>query len=77
MIDLDAIKAIPDDKPRKGPARMSKSEKDMEARRRYKDRMRRHRFILRVCGPFVDNPSDALNRVVGVFGREAVKLPTD
>ena len=33
MIDLDAIKAIPDDKPRKGPARMSKSEKTLYPRR--------------------------------------------
>ena len=44
MIDLDAIKAIPDDKPRKGPARMSKSEKDVEARRRYKHEARRDRL---------------------------------
>ena len=49
MIDLDAIKAIPDDKPRKGPARMSKSKKDVEVRRRYKDEMRSNRILSRVA----------------------------
>ena len=47
MIDLDAIKAIPDEKPRKGPARMSKSEKDVEARRRYKRKTSLDRILLR------------------------------
>lgn len=43
MIDIEAIKAIQDEKPRKGPHRMSKSEK-CEARRRYNAGQRRRRL---------------------------------
>lgn len=42
MIDLEKIKALPEDKPRKGPHRMGKSEK-CEARRRYKVGLRNRR----------------------------------
>lgn len=42
MIDIEKIKETPDDKPRKGPARMSKSVK-CEARALYKRRQRRER----------------------------------
>ncbi len=44
-MNLDAIKTIPDEKPRKGPHRMSKSKKDVEARRRYKEEMRIDRIL--------------------------------
>ena len=43
MIDIEKVKEIPDDKPRKGPHRMSKSEK-CEARGRYKADLRRRRM---------------------------------
>jgi len=45
MIDIEKIKAIPDDKPRKGPARMSKSEKSpaQEKWKKYCSRLRQYR----------------------------------
>lgn len=52
MIDINGI---PDEKPRRGPARMGKSEKDADARRRYKIRQRIPRlgmFYLRVREPW-------------------------
>jgi len=45
MIDIEKIKKIPDDKPRKGPHRMSKSrERRCEVRRRYKAEQRARRL---------------------------------
>lgn len=45
MIDIEKIKSLPDDKPRKGPHKMSKSrERRCEVRRRYKAEQRARRL---------------------------------
>ena len=69
MIDLDAIKAIPYDKPRKGPARMSKSEKSSA-----QERWRSQRSLQRRIGPERYAASQAIVReIVDDMDREFLR----
>lgn len=74
MIDIDAIK---DDKPRKGPYRLGKSEK-CEAQKRYKWEQRQRRFLVwqytRARGPLSLN-DDERRYIEGIV--KGLKLPLE
>lgn len=69
MIDFEKIKKIPDDKPRKGPARMSKSEKSLA-----QERWRSQRSLERRIGPERYAASQAIVReIVDDMDREFLR----
>lgn len=65
MIDIEKIKAIPDEKPRKGPHRMSKSEKSpaQERWRKEQSRLRQFRSELRAEIEYVYAPYVPVKRI--------------
>jgi hypothetical protein len=69
MIDIEKIKSLPDDKPRKGPARMSKSEKSPA-----QERWRSQRSLQRRIGPERYAASQAIVReIVDGMDREFLR----